>query len=530
MVQIATKIKDFVLWVHQQSILRMKVFFSQNTNAILSKKRTSTIVLFYLLALFVVLVSISWDMGLHADDYWITYEAHTRGVLEHFVHFLNNINSRYTTVAINTFFVKLFYKEGDPFDFLFIRVVKISGFIAHLSACWLVYKCFEEARIPRIGILIALPLMTLPTWGWEAFLWNSAILGYSFGFLFFMVAVYSAFRGWSVLFAVGTFLACGATEYIMVPSFILGIFLVYQKWVATREKNSKRRVVKTVVGLLLVLLPFALWVGISLETNGALSRSATINGNKALLIIEEPWQWVILYFKRYCIGMQPYEWVREYWYVIPSIIAAGAIAAPGWRNRTIVLVAASFYFGSIGPMAAVGYNFLNTPLDGIILRSSRLFYFPGIFFVVSVSIAVAFVMVRMHMLFKKFAAIRLVRSWAIALTVLYIGSATGYHLHNVKVLAKGSEDAFGCLRGFVETVFEDTKGVPPKLVSVCGLPWIAGHSPIFRGPFSGPHALALRYNVSHKIPLRRHARCPSTMKLNFDHPECKYRAAYNFIK
>ncbi|MBN2340108.1 MAG: hypothetical protein JXX29_12955 [Deltaproteobacteria bacterium] len=501
----------------------------------LSDRRLNLMVRLYLFSLFVVLTALSWDMGLHADDYWVISEMHARSVPDYFDYFLNQVNSRYTIVGINSFFVKLFYVAGDPFNHSFIRIEKIGGFMAHLFACWLLFLSLRRMGVPRIGVFIAFPLMALPTYGWEGFLWNSAVLGYSFGFLFFMTAVYAFTRGWTLLFGLATFLAMGATEYILAPSFVLGIILAIRKWRALRGTSFRRRAARTVLELVTALAPFVLWAVISFGTDALAARSATVNHNKSMLITEDPWQWVITFFERYSIGMQPYEWVREKWYVVPSVIALGVIAAPGWRNRLVALFAAGFYFASIAPMAAVGYNFLNAQLDGIILRSSRLFYFPGIFYCVALAVAVAFILLRAQMLLSKWSVFAVARRravrWAATGAMLaYVGGVTGYYVHDVKTLAKGSEDAFGCLQGFVETIYEETKGVPPKMVSVCGLPPIVGHSPIFRGPYSGPYSLGLKYGLHRRIPLRRHFRCPRTMEMNFDHPQCKYRAAYRIQK
>lgn len=505
---------------------RLKYLIAEDERELLSDKTLGKIVLFYLLTLFVVLSAVSWDMGIHSDDYWNIFEVHTRSTWDYFDFFLNHLNTRYTAVGVNTFFVRVFYEDGDPFNFVFIRAMKIFGFAAHLGGCWLLYRCFQHMRFPRITSLIVLPLITIPIYGWEGTLWNSAIPGYVVGFLCFTAALYAYCKRRPIVFAIFTFLSLGATEYVIVPSFIILLFFVYAKWRECKGRKILARLGTTAVTTVLAALPFGVWAVINLQAEAMEIRTNAINRNKEPLIFTDPEKWITGFFDRYSMGMQPFEWVRESWYIVPIIIVVGIVLARGWKQRIITATATMFYFASLLPMAAVGYGFLPTQLEGIILRTSRLYYLPGIFFCTACAIAISLIVARLQVVAKY----RIGKIVAVAAFGIYIAAVSGVYIRDVKVLARSSEQAYGCIQGFVENVFTDTKGIPPKSVSICGMPALVGHYPIFRGPHSGPNALALKYGTDKRIPLRRAWKCPARTKMNFSHPKCKYPAHYSIQK
>ncbi len=493
----------------------MKIRLKNYLSAKLESQTPADLIAFgYIVIAFSVLAVLTSGLGLYADDYWNLLEADKHPGLSYFTNHMAYINSRYTYALVNRMLYLLFYNPLEVFGAVYIRFSFLFVLVLHFTGVFFLYKSLARLGVPRTPLLLLLPFVCFPVYGHQALMWLGAAFAYPVGFALFSGATYALLLGRPVLFGTLTFLALGATEFVLLPS-IATTFMVWITKLDDAESDSKKILSKKrIVRGLTLLAPFIAWALLVSLTDAAASRTGKIHGHPKLFAA--PLKWAVAYFDVFLRRLQPEVWMQKTWYILPTLLAASIALIKENKHRLLVLLLASFYFLSIFPLSAVGYDFRP-------IRTARVWYLPGIFFYTALVAGFALALKRIPPP-KDARRFRLAGLVAATAVVLALGVLFAVRMGRI---AKDGEDAYGCIRGIIHTVELESNDKVPRRVEVCGFPPALYDFSIFRSGYAGPYALGLAFNIKRTIPLTRNEKCTKKKwGTPWHDPQCPYEARY----
>ena len=459
---------------------------------------------------FLVLVIVTFNVGLYADDYWNLFEAKKHDTLSYFANHMTTINSRYTYAIVNRLLFFLCFDPNDMFGWTFIRTARISILCIHCIGVWFLYKSLVHLKVPKVPLLLLLPFVALPSYAHQALFWIGAAFAHPLGFALFSIAGYALLTKRYATFSIATFFSLGASEFVLMPSIAvvsLHLFFEFRNNKTTGLLNKKHAAHAAVV-----LIPFIAWAAIVILTPALSARVDKVLGHAKLM--EHPVRWLTSFFRFYLTGLMPEAFLRDYGYIVLTLVAAMIVLIRDTRKKVVASVLAAFYPLSLLPLSAVGYGFKS-------LRHLRLYYLPGIFFYVAVFSIAAFVIDRLigaKITFHKTAVVLCVAA--------AVSGATAFSVMRLHDRAKDGEQAYGCIRATLEAMKTKADGRTPSSADVCGLPPLIYDFSLFRGHYAGPYAAGLAFGTEAPIPFTSNEECRDKRGIPLEDRRCPFDARY----
>ena len=460
------------------------------------------------LAAWLCTVLMSLHLGLYSDDYWNLFEVNHRSGFGYLSYHLSRINNRYTYALMNKLMHLLFFHPDRLFDSLYIRASRIVVLTCHFAGVWLAYKSLARIGIPKAGLLVLMPFLSFALFADQALFWNAAAFAYPVGFFFFAGAVFALINKRTVLFSVLAFFSLGSTEFVILPLFAAGTIYA----VARLRQRDSLRMRAMVIDASLLLAPFIAWALIVYLTPAAAHREARVHGHPKLTV--EPLAWAASFFSFYLRQLQPTTWLREHWYFAPGVLLVATALLKKTKERLLVLLPAGLYSASIFPLSAVGYNFYP-------ISHARLWYFPGIFFYITAAAALGFIIQRA----PTPQSMRSAKQTTLLAALLSV-IAFGFLCSQTHTITQKGEEAYGCIRGFLEEIRQDADGRTPSRVELCGMPPALHNFSVFLSPNCGRFALALMFHKDRSIPFVYKRQCPKKWGRPWRHSACPAKSRY----
>ena len=448
------------------------------------------VALAYLVAAWIAMIWMSFHLGLYSDDYWNLFEVNHRSGTGYLAHHLSRINSRYTYALLNKLMYELFFDPDHLFAPLYIRAARILVLSCHFIGVWFTYRSLVRLGVPKAALLAVLPFISFALFGDQGLFWLAAAYAYPVGFALFSGGIYALLRQKPVRFAVLAFFALGATEFVILPLLAAVAVYGYSRYRSRGAADKKALLRET----LILIAPFVAWALIVLLTPAAASREAKVHGNPKLFAA--PLSWAVSYITIYLRQMQPAEWMRTHWYIVSSATIVAAALLRNARERRIAFFLIALYPASLFPISAVGY--LIFPVS-----HARLWYFPGLFFFIAVASSLGF-FVRQLSSFRGAQ----VRNRALAATAVFMAVMFVFFAAETHRITQNGEDAFNCVRGFLDEVQIEADGRTPKRVEICGMPRVFHNFSVFLSPNCGRFALAILFDSARTIPFVSRNTCP----------------------
>ena len=427
-------------------------------------------------------------LGLYSDDYWNLHVSADRSFGGFLQYHLANTNSRYVYALYHRLLTDLFFDPSDLFGARFIHVAHILGTLMHSVVCFLLYRLLRALRINAVAVFAVLPLLVFPLFGKQAVLWIGAYMAHVIGLLSFLIAAWATLKHRAVPLVIGTVIAVGASEFVLVPSLMLVGFYGWNEWRDAVALPKKPRLKQVFVRTAPLMLPFVAYAVLVLSSNGLHRRIHVLEQYHKTQLWAAPLTFAGQFFGHYLPTLQPVDLFRELPLLLVPFFAALFLLSRSKKEaiRTGVLIA--FLLGSLFPLAAVGYY----------TGGSRLRYIVGIFFYVCVAQALSAGIERWKTKQLQRIAFGLVTALTFALTI--------YLATQFRSAAQDGRRAYDCITAVTMHLYKETDGVAPDRIEWCGESNRVGEFPVINRS-SLPHALALKYGTEEPIRIERLKTC-----------------------
>jgi hypothetical protein len=472
------------------------------------------LVYIYIIISGMVLFGLTWQLGLYSDDYRNLHDAMTRNFGGYISHHLTHTNSRYAYALFHRILMALFYDEGDPFGWPFIRAVYIIGVLMHLTNCVLTYRILRHLDVNSHVVFLLLPLLVFPVFGKQAVLWIGAMMAHVLGLLAFLAAAVATINRHKLMLFVGIFIALGSSEFVLIPSALLVCIFAWREWQRQADLPRWTRVYKVLLATAPLLIPFAVYLAVILSSSGIHQRLKVLERYQRPRLWEMPMACLARYFGHYIPTLQPVDQFTKTPLLIAAILGILMVLAFSWKRAVKTGLFVFLTLSSILPLAAVGYFSTGT----------RLRYIVGFFFYSTFAVAFSSVLDRFWVL-RWTRWTLLWRSLAIA-GVLII---TCFQIGRFIPFTDEGIEAYACIKEITEHIYDETSGKAPKRIELCGYPRKVGEFPIVNN-WSLTRSLALKYHTKKRVRVKYVSKCKKERPPYFRTPSCPYEIWYKIYQ